>query len=129
MNTQVNLEAKTEFVEWFNQRWNNRMGAIDGFDVAFIGALLASQKSSTIVEIGCASGLSTAVIASLQEQISPARLTSFDIDDRFYEDRTKPVGYLIEEALPHPSVDVSIQTGKVSLDVGEHVSDPIIFAS
>jgi predicted O-methyltransferase YrrM len=107
-----------QVVEWFNSRWKPKMGAIDGYDIRFIAALLAEAKPKTIVEIGCASGLSTAVMAMMLEQTGPATLHSIDHADRYYVDDSKEVGYLLEEVGTFENVEVKIHTGQYSLDVG-----------
>jgi predicted O-methyltransferase YrrM len=50
---------------WFNPRWKPKMDAIDEHDVVFMSALLDRFKPQQIVEVGCASGLSTSVMAML----------------------------------------------------------------
>ena len=111
--------------DWFNARWASDMGAVDGADLAFIAALIREERPKTFVEIGCASGLSTSVIAMLLNQIGPAQLHSFDLGQRFYADPSKPVGYLLEEAGDHGQVDVEVHTECTSLDVGTHVQGQI----
>lgn len=101
------------------------MGAIDGKDIGFIAALIAAEKPKTFVEIGCASGLSTAMIAKLLEQNGEATISSFDLMNHFYADPSKPVGYLLQEIPEHPSVMVSLHTGCTSLDIADHVAGKI----
>ncbi|MFN7223281.1 MAG: class I SAM-dependent methyltransferase [Paracoccaceae bacterium] len=115
----------TELTEWFNARWFGDMGAIDGQDVAFIADLIAEAKPRTVVEIGCASGMSSCVLASLMSHNGGGALHSFDLLDHYYVDPTKPVGYMIDEALPHPGVTITVHRGKTCLDVGEHIQEPI----
>lgn len=115
----------TELAEWFNARWFGEMGAIDGQDVAFIADLVAQSRPRTVVEIGCASGMSSCVLASLMSQNGGGALHSFDLMEHYYVDPTKPVGYMIDQALPHPGVSITVNTGKTSLDVGAHVEGQI----
>jgi len=127
MDNQSHIRFTAEIAEWFNQRWDQHMGAIDGKDISFLTSLLEAERPNVAVEIGCASGLSTSILASFLDQIGNARLVSFDIDDRFYMDRSKEVGYLLQEALPSPSIDISVKPGTTSLDVDAHVEGPIDF--
>ena len=83
------------------------------------------MKPRTVVEIGCASGFSAALLAALLEGSDGASLTSFHIDKRFYMDRSLPIGYLLNEALDHPSVSVTLHPKSTSLDVSGHVTELI----
>lgn len=109
-------------VQWFNDRWKPEMGAIDGHDLCFIDSLLAEAPPRVLVEIGCASGLSTALLAMMVDQIGPASLTSFDLGKKFYVDPTKPVGYLLSEAPALSNVKTEVVTGRACLAVPERFS-------
>jgi hypothetical protein len=108
-----------DLVSWFNDRWTPAMGAIDGYDLRFIASLLDEAKPHSVVEIGCASGLSTAMIGAMLEKIGPAAICSFDLGKRFYADPSKPVGYLIAEAAPRTRVSIELVTGRACLAVPE----------
>lgn len=112
---------------WFNARWQPHMGAIDGKDLAFIAGLIARHRPARVVEIGVASGFSTACLAPLVSAAAqgPARIDSFDLADRFYVDPRHPVGYLLAEALPYPGVTVTVHSGTTCLDVAAHIDGPI----
>ena len=115
----------TELAEWFNAHWFRDMGAIDGQDVAFIADMIAQNRPRTVVEIGCASGLSTCVLASLMSSAGGGTLHSFDLMERYYVNPEKPVGYLLAEAPPHPGVSVTVNRGKTCLDVADHIDGQI----
>ncbi len=116
--------------EWVNRHWNKALGAIDGKDIAFIAALIEQAKPERIVEIGCASGFSTRVMAALLQQTGTARIDSFDIDDRFYADRTKAVGYLLDSNVDgptHDNVAVKVWPKSTALDVSANLEAGIDF--
>lgn len=121
--TEQRLSA--DLVDWFNARWLPRLGAIDGLDLGFIASLLNETRPQQLLEIGCASGFSTALMAMVMEEIGGCRIDSFDLLDHFYADPARPLGYLINEALPHPSVSVTLHPRRTSFDVAERVSAPI----
>jgi predicted O-methyltransferase YrrM len=104
---------------WFNARWKPEMGAIDGHDLRFIASLLAEARPQNVVEIGCASGLSTSVMALLLNQVGPTRITSFDLGTTFYADPTKKVGYLTAELPVLPQITTELVTGRACLAVPE----------
>lgn len=110
---------------WFNQHWSQDMGAVDGRDIGFLAAMIKRQSPKQMVEIGCASGLSTAILAQILGQHGPSKLDSFDLAETFYADPTKPVGYLLKD-LPAPeNVALQIHTGMTSMDVERHLDEPI----
>ena len=119
------VAISSDVVDWFNARWFGEMGAIDGKDIAFIADLIAQTRPRTLVEIGCASGMSTCILAALMSAQGGGALHSFDLLQQYYVDPSKPVGYLLAEAPPHPGVTVSINTGKTCLDVGTLVTGKI----
>lgn len=106
-----------QIAAWFNARWTPAMGAIDGHDLRFMASLLAEAKPKTVVEIGCASGLSTSVLAMMLDQIGPAAITSFDLGTQFYADPSKAVGYLTKEIPVLPRTEIEIVTGRACLAV------------
>lgn len=109
-------------IQWFNDRWKTEMGAIDGHDLRFIDSLLVEAPPRTLVEIGCASGLSTALLAMMVDQTGPASITSFDLGKKFYVDPTKPVGYLLSEIPALSNVKTEVVTGRACLAVPERFS-------
>ncbi len=116
------MEITTELADWINAHWKAELGAVDGKDIAFIAGLLDQAKPRQIVEIGCATGFSTRVMATLLQETGPSQIDSFDIEDRFYADRSKPVGYLLNDGTAsHDDVTVNIWTKTTALDVAEKV--------
>ena len=109
-----------EVVEWFNARWSPEMGAIDGHDLRFLADLLHEAQPAKVVEIGCASGISTSLIAMILAQIGPSSITSFDLGTQFYADRSKKVGYLTAELPSLAHVKIEIVTGRACLAVPEY---------
>lgn len=114
-----------ELTEWFNARWIGNMGAIDGQDVSFMDAMIEQTRPRTVVEIGCASGMSSCILASLLSSQGGGEIHSFDLLERYYVDPSKQVGYLLNEAPSHPGVTVTVNRGKTCLDVGNHITGPI----
>ncbi|MFN4154497.1 MAG: class I SAM-dependent methyltransferase [Paracoccaceae bacterium] len=115
----------TELTDWFNARWVGDMGAIDGQDVAFIADLIEQERPRNVVEIGCASGMSSCILASLLSSAGGGTIHSFDLMERYYVNPEKPVGYLLDEAPSHPGVGVTVHRGKTCLDVVDHIDGPI----
>lgn len=81
-------------------------GHISGWDAKFLHALIERERPSLVVEIGTASGFSTAIIArSLDQVAGPSggttgfRLVTYDVAERFYADPSRRVGDATREML------------------------------
>ncbi|WP_238366657.1 class I SAM-dependent methyltransferase [Mesobacterium pallidum] len=103
----------------FNERWNGGMGAVDGFDLTFINAIIQRDKPKQVVEIGCASGMSTALMSLMLDSIGGGRIDSYDLAQNYYVDPSKKVGYLVDEIAQQSKTVVDIHRGHTAVDVGE----------
>ena len=103
----------------FNDHWQPQTAAIDGVDLTFIYNGMIAKKPKQIVEIGCCTGLSTALMALMLDEIGPGRIDSYDMLDHVYFDPTKEVGYLINELAPDTQTKITVRTGKTSVDVAK----------
>ncbi len=119
MSRGAGIQISDTLADWFHSRWGDTLGAIEGQGLTFIAGLIASEQPRSVVEIGVASGLSTACLAHLLATAGPgaARLDNFDLAERFDVDPSRPVGYLLAEGPPHPGVEVRVDTGSTALDV------------
>lgn len=100
-------------------------GAIGVLDACFLYDLIAALRPARLIEIGTASGGSTAtILRALAEHDIPMTtadgpaLRSFDLHPYCFSDRTKPVGAAIHDLVPHLAHGVSFTTGTTSLDAG-----------
>ena len=100
-----------------NSHWDEQLKAIDGYDATFIFNALLDARPQNVVEIGCASGFSTALMAKMLEEIGPASITSYDVADKFWMDPSKEVGYLVENIAKSSATSITVRRGKLSLDI------------
>ncbi len=81
-------------------------GSISWDDARFLRQRVAARKPNTIVEIGTASGVSTAVLAdALSQVLDDWRLVTYDITSVYYADRSKAVGAAAREMLAPEMLD------------------------
>jgi len=100
-------------------------GAIGVLDACFLYDLIAALRPTHLIEIGTASGGSTAtMLRALHDHDIPLTdaqgptLRSFDLHPFCFSARTKPVGAAIHELVLHLAHGVSFTTGATSLDAG-----------
>ncbi|WP_372574815.1 class I SAM-dependent methyltransferase [Ruegeria jejuensis] len=110
-------DISPKVAEFLNTHWNPGMGAIDGHDLRFIHSILCETEPKAVVEIGCASGVSTSLLAMM---LPDAKVHSFDKGERFYADKTKEVGYLAKALSPEGRAAIEISSGCTSLNVQDH---------
>jgi predicted O-methyltransferase YrrM len=98
-------------------------GAINPDDVAFLGGLVARHRPETAIEIGVASGYSSAVLLRALRAldppnvVSPRRLVSFDVQPNCYFDRTRAVGAAVAELVPELVPMWQLAIGRGAIDV------------
>jgi len=107
----------TQVEKILNSHWDEQLKAIDGHDATFIFNALVDARPAKVVEIGCASGLSTALMAKMLEEIGPASITSYDIAHKFWMDPSKEVGYLVKKIADSSATEITLRRGKLSLDI------------
>lgn len=104
-------------------------GSLSKVGARFLASCLVSSGADRVVEIGTASGYSTALMASVLEhlqrldEIGHWEVLSFDIADRFYVDETRKVGEAARELVPELLDHVSFNYFKTSADLSD-VIDP-----
>lgn len=65
------------------------------FDSAFLCGLLETHRPKKILEVGVASGATTAIILQTLEDIGePYEMYSVDVSENWYRDRNNPTGFL-----------------------------------
>ena len=107
--------------EAFNHHWALKMGAIDGHDLVFMHHLMTRHHPKRIVEIGCCTGFSSAMMAQILAANGGGEIHSLDMAERVYFDQEKPVGYLIEAM--GQADRVSLHTQATALDLRNLAGD------
>lgn len=88
--------------ELYRKRPEWASGSISWHDARYLYGRVLDRAPQLVVEIGTASGVSTAVITRALMDARPAgdfQVLSYDISERFYADRSKPVGAATREML------------------------------
>lgn len=66
-------------------------------ELAFLCGLLKKKKPEKILEVGVSAGGTTAVVLKCMEKLGlDAQMISIDIEENYYRDVRKKVGYLVE---------------------------------
>ena len=112
-------------VRFLRAHWAPGLGMVDGADALFLAqALRGVAAPARVVEIGCASGLSTGLLALLldgraPDDSGPGGIDSFDLADHFYAAPERPLGYLLDSLEPPPRTAIRLHPGTTALDAAE----------
>lgn len=106
------------------------VGAIGLLDAMFLWDMVACVRPRRMVEVGVASGTSTAVllraIDALGEGVVDAagepRLSSYELHPFCYFDRSRPVGSAVAEMAPALAHGLSLRTGRTAGDAGRDLA-------
>lgn len=77
--------------------WSHEHAAVDGPDLTCLHMCLSAARPDVVVEIGTATGLSTAALAEMQTGLlgAPGHLRTYDLRDRLWFDESLEVGCMI----------------------------------
>lgn len=129
---QVILDAELAFIdESLKARMQPPLwatGHISDYDAALLRGLIARQKPSRMVEVGVASGYSTAVIldamsAYKSQDQNDLWLHSYDIMEQCYFDQSRRTGSAVDELVPGLSHHVRFHFGATALAVRDLPDD------
>lgn len=81
--------------------WSHDHAAVDGPDLAFLHMCLSAARPNVVIEIGTATGLSTAALADMQAGLlgAPGHLRTYDLRDSLWFDDSLEVGCMIGDVL------------------------------
>lgn len=103
----------------YDRVWKQNYGSIAVGEILFLQDLISDFRPRSFLEIGMASGLSTGLIAHCMDHNGGGTLLSFDYDDTFFGDPTKPNGFLFPEVYTGSRVDAHLLKFKIAPDVVE----------
>ncbi len=114
----------SEIRETINKHHFKGMGAVNDFDVKFLCDLIKKHRPKNVFELGVASGMSSSfILRALQRIAEDCQLYCLDFRQQYYVDKSKPVGYLIDEIIPAPGCGFEIHRGCWSGDAEQIVGD------
>lgn len=97
-------------------------GTISDYDSRFLAGLVSFANVSNVVEIGVASGWSSAVmLKSLGGLPGKRRVTGVDLSPHYYLDPQIPTGRVVDEVVPESLPHYRLLTGKLAFDVMDEV--------
>jgi Methyltransferase domain len=121
------------WIQIHQTNFSDQIGTLEPHEMAWLGAIIAERKPNIFLEIGVASGLTTAIVRGFLSAIGSGRIIGVDIDSKFYADQTKPVGYFVEQLADEhctASVDLRFPATASSvpglLQVGEKIDLALI---
>ncbi len=93
------------------------LGSAGATDLLFLHDTIAASRPASFLEVGVASGLSSAFLGRFLELNGGERYVGIDVSERFYGDPTKKLGFFVESLLPHPSIGFQIKPRHSVLDL------------
>ena len=99
------MHNKENIISFYNRRPRNAKGCIGFDDMVFVIEQICKNKPKLLVELGIASGVSSAGIIYANKLVKESSknweciLYSFDINDKCYWDKSLEVGYAVKEML------------------------------
>ena len=122
-------------VAWVFQPPAWATGYIGAFDAQFLYDMVACTRPRRMIEIGVASGVSTAVLLRALADIGPVaddagpRLHSFDILPKCYFDDSRATGAAVDDMTPEFRHGVQMHLGKTAVDAARlFAADPVDLA-
>ena len=107
-------------------------GYIDFEDAVFLADAVTSLRPARVIEIGTASGFSTAILLRALAHagvLAGAGVHTFDISPHCYFDRTRPVGSAVGAMCPELAGHLRVHTGADARTAGAmFASDPVSLA-
>lgn len=99
-------------------------GNISEHDVPFLAGLINYIGPSRMLEIGVASGWSSAVmLQSANSNGNNARLSAIDLSHHYYLDKSIPTGQAVNEVTPDHIKNYDLLTGRLAIDVMDEIGD------
>ncbi|MEM9217701.1 MAG: class I SAM-dependent methyltransferase [Cyanobacteria bacterium P01_F01_bin.150] len=96
------------------QFWKQGYGSISANEAVFIQDAIIQEKPKRFLEVGTASGLSTGLISIFMDLNDGEDVITIDLDETFWVDRSKSVGFLATEMYQEDKVKVTQIKGKTS---------------
>lgn len=120
----IDSDAVRKVVDGLRQRRPSWVtGSLSWNGSTFLATCLLGSGADTAVEVGTASGYSTAVLAAVLDLaarhsvIDRYRVDTFDVSPSFYADRAHATGAAARELVPELLDRISFHTGKTAADV------------
>lgn len=116
----VDPDGLAALAAWYTPPGDAR-GAVLLDDAMFLWDMVRAIRPRTMVELGTASGVSTAVLLRAMSDAlgaSPWSVETFDLMSHVYWDPRVPVGYAAHRMCPSLSHRARVHAGRVAADIG-----------
>lgn len=92
---------------------------------AFLNGIIRKHKPKKIVEVGVASGASSALILNAIKDIPEAHLHSIDLSPTYYRDTSLETGFLVRKSFPELAQRWTLHTGGLALEFMDSIGSGI----
>lgn len=117
-----------EIIDILNQPTSNGYGKISEMsdqEKRFLNGIIRQNKPKKILELGVASGGSSAIILNAIKDIDNAKLYSIDYSKKYYTDPSKDSGWVVPEKFNYLSDKWNLYTGGIGAKFIEEIGGDI----
>lgn len=117
----------TDVLDKIKERLRQSHSLMTETESYFLNGIIRYYKPKKVLEIGVASGTSSAVILNAIKDIEGAKLYSVDLSQRHYTMKNKQTGFAVEEFFPELSNlnKWELKTGKLVHEFIDEIGDGI----
>jgi hypothetical protein len=88
-----------ECLDLHKKYYNENIGTLEYHEISWVAGTVHERKPGIFLELGVASGLTTGIIGRVLSQIGQGRIIGLDAATQFYGDKTKQVGFLVDDLI------------------------------
>ena len=104
---------------------NNNISLMTLTDRKFVNGIIRKIKPKKILEVGVASGSGSVLLLNAIRDIDEAKLYSIDYLERWWEDSSKEIGYLVKDVVPELLPKWTIYRGGVAAKFMDEIGKDI----
>lgn len=109
--------------EWHASMWKPGFASVSADEAIFLRDMCRLAGARVVLEIGTASGLSSALLIKCLETVSGAQFRTIDCATTFWDGSGRQTGFLIDEHCAKTTVDARVMRGATAFDAAAVLSD------
>src|ERR1700730_11838345 len=95
----ISLISLDECLDLHKKYYSDNIGTLEYHEISWVARTVHERKPRIFLELGVASGLTTGIIGRVLTGIGEGRIIGLDAATQFYGDKTKRVGFLVNDLI------------------------------